>query len=80
VIDKKTGWLLPPGDSKSLKDSMKAIIRTPSGELHQKQMACYQKVLHEFQWESTVNQLVSHLKTAAHDYRERITRQQSQKH
>ena len=80
VIDKNTGWLLLPGDSKSLKDSMKAIIRTPEHDLYQKQMACYQKVLHEFQWESTVNQLVSHLKTAVHDYRERITRQQSQKH
>ena len=77
VIDKDTGWLLQPGSSKSLKDTMKAIIRTPEPDLHRKQMACYQKVLHNFRWESTVNQLVSHLQSAAHDYRERITRQQS---
>lgn len=80
VIDKETGWLLHPGSSKSLKDTMKAIIRTPAPELRSKQMACYQKVLHNFRWETTVNQLVSHLQTASHDYRERITRQQSQRY
>jgi glycosyltransferase involved in cell wall biosynthesis len=77
VIDKLTGWLLKPGDSKELKDKMKSIIRTSAGELADKQMACYQKVLHDFQWESTVNQLVSHLEKAAHDYRERIAGEQS---
>jgi glycosyltransferase involved in cell wall biosynthesis len=79
VIDEHTGWLLKTGDSQSLKDRMKAIIRTNSGVLRQKQMAAYEKVLDDFQWESTVNQLVSHLETAAHDYRERIARQQPQK-
>jgi len=76
VIDDKTGWLIKPGDSQLLKDSMKAIIRTSANTLRQKQLAAYEKVLNEFQWESTVNQLVSHLETAAHDYRERIARQQ----
>jgi len=76
VVDKNTGWLLKLGDSQLLKDKMKAIIRTPEGVLRQKQLAAYEKVLNEFQWEYAVNQLVSHLKTAAHDYRERIARQQ----
>ncbi|MEK0421321.1 MAG: hypothetical protein RLZZ161_1172, partial [Bacteroidota bacterium] len=80
VIDEHTGWLLKTGDSQSLKDRMKAIIRTNSGVLRQKQMAAYEKVLDDFRWESTVNQLVSHLETAAHDYRERIARQQPQKY
>ncbi len=76
VIDSTTGWLLKPGDSKELKDKMKAIIRTSSGNLAGKQLASYQKVLHDFQWESTVNQLASHLEKATHDYRQRIDRQQ----
>lgn len=80
VIDEQTGWLLKPGDSQSLKDWMKTIIRKSEAILSQKQMAAYEKVLNDFQWESTVNQLVSHLETAAHDYRERIARQQPQKH
>lgn len=79
VIDSTTGWLLKPGDSKELKDKIKAIIRTSATELAEKQMASYRKVLHDFQWESTVNQLVSHLEKATHDYRERIDRQQPEK-
>jgi glycosyltransferase involved in cell wall biosynthesis len=79
VIDEHTGWFLKPGNSKSIKDIMKAIIRTPAKTLHAKQMACYKKVLVEYQWQSMVNQLVSHLETAAHDYRKRIAREQPKK-
>jgi glycosyltransferase involved in cell wall biosynthesis len=80
VIDEHTGWFLKPGNSKSIKDIMKAIIRTPAKTLHAKQMACYKKVLVEYQWQSMVNQLVSHLDTAAHDYRKRIAREQPKKY
>jgi DNA primase large subunit len=71
---------MEPGLSKSLKDTMKLIIRTSEGELEMKQKSSYQKILDDFQWNSTVKQLVSHLETAANDYRERIARQQLKKH
>ena len=74
VIDESTGWLMDPGLSKTLKDTMKEIIRCPKAVLADKQQAAYHKILRDFQWNATIKRLISHLELAINDYRKRTTR------
>lgn len=73
VVNERNGWLLKPGSVTSLYSTMKEIIRTDQYKLADKQDRSRELILEEFQWKSSVNQLVSHLETAVHDYRARIT-------
>ena len=72
VVNDNNGWLMNPGSTDSLVETMKLAISASKHELEKKQNNAMAKVTDEFNWDSAGKSLISQLEKAAYDYRQRF--------